>query len=469
MDVGACFSREQRDFLLRFLKPDQVILGRSDKMAYASDWTDVKVCEPMVVLLPRTTEETCRIFRYLYRENIPVVPNGGLTGLSGGGSVDLPGEVVVNLGKMNRILNVDLEGLCVEVEAGVTTEAIQQIAKEQNLFFPIDLAAKGSSQIGGNIATNVGGLTFIRYGGMREQVLGLEVVLPDGQLLDINTSLYKNNTGYDLKQLFIGSEGTLGVITKAILKLMVRPVNTSFACLATHCFKNVLGLLKHMRIKGKRFQSFEFFTKHAYELVRQYHRNLPKLFLETFPYYLLIEVEESSENFSETLEELFAEGYVVDGIVSESAQQYREIWSYRENITESLSQYGHVYKNDIALPLARLAEFVEKLEEFLLSANQTSWLKIVLFGHVGDGNIHLNYSSARDVGKDKFFRQVKKIEETVFKLLAEYRGSISAEHGIGILKRPYLHYSQSEQSIAIMKQIKQIFDPKNLMNPGKLL
>lgn len=437
--------------------------------AYGTDWTRVHKPNPIGVVLPASTQQVSQIVKFCQKHNIAMVPSGGRTGLAGG-AVASAGELVISLSRMNRIEKLDAVGLTAVVEAGVTTQALQEAAREIGLFFPLDLAAKGSCQIGGNIATNAGGVKFIRFGGMREQVLGVEVVLPNGDILDMNTGLRKNNTGYDLKQLFVGAEGTLGIITRATVKLAPPPRNLQVAVMATRTFGDILQIAQTCNLQGIQLTAFEFFTNVAHEIVLKYSPGAKTPFAEKSPFYVLLEVEEGDQGRSvmePLLATIFEKGLIEDAVIGQSSAQFKELWGLRENITESIANHGHVRKNDISLAIDQLEMFVKDLEKEVLS-KAPSDMQLVLFGHIGDGNLHINYVGPKSEPFVDFQSRARKVEEQVFAILARYKGSISAEHGIGLLKKHDLLFSRSAAEIAMMQNIKRLFDPKNLMNPGKI-
>ncbi|MBP9708134.1 MAG: FAD-binding oxidoreductase [Oligoflexales bacterium] len=434
---------------------------------YALDWTKNYTANASAVVLPQTTEEVSRILAFCNAEKIAVVPSGGRTGLAAA-AVAHKGELVLSLERMNKILKIDLVGMYAEVEAGVLTQTLQEKALENGAFFALDLASKGSCQIGGNIATNAGGLKLIRYGGMREQVLGIEAVLADGRVLDMNTTLRKNNTGYDLKQLFIASEGTLGVITKASLRLVPQPKALNLACLALKKFEDILAVLELVHKERQTITAFEFFSQAALDRVC-YAQKKSSPFDTSYPYYALLEIEQeqsSLEGFENLLSKFFEQELVADGVLATSQSEFHRLWSYRELISESVTVGNHVYKNDIALPVEELARFVAELD--LVLAKAPSDIKMIIFGHIGDGNIHLNYLSGKLEDFSEFMKKTKKLEADVFSLLKKYRGSISAEHGIGLLKKNELSVSKSDLEVDYMRQIKAIFDPNGILNPGKV-
>jgi FAD/FMN-containing dehydrogenase len=444
--------------------PEKIILDPEKAKAFGGDWTKEYTPSPLGVVFPETTEEVSQILKLCSERNQKVVPSGGRTGLAAG-AVARVGELVLSLERMNRILSLDPVGLVIETEAGVPTQKIQMAAKEAGLFFPLDLAAKGSSHIGGNCATNAGGLKFIRYGGMREQVLGLEVVLADGTILDMNSSLRKNNTGYDLKQLFIGSEGTLGVITRTTLRLVGAPKNQGLLLVGVSDFQKLLQILEASHKANLPLTAFEIFSQKAYEFVQSYG-GVEKPLDQTYPYYALIEVEYESLNpLGGFFEALFEKNLVEDGTLGDSSRSFEALWALRERITESVGAQCIVRKNDISVPIPRMGDFVADLHRIYQNPRYQAF-SLVIFGHLGDGNIHLNHAAPK--GTPGFFETIESLEQEIFSCLKTYKGSISAEHGIGLIKKKDLSFSRSPLEIEMMVRLKKTFDPKNILNPGKI-
>ncbi len=445
-----------------------VVTEPKELQVLGCDWTKIFTVDPLAAVFPGSTEEVSAVMKLCHENRVSVVPSGGRTGLAGG-AVAGNKEVVISLKRMTKIEPVDRVGLTVQCEAGVTTQAVQEAASAAGLFFALDLAAKGSSHIGGNIATNAGGLKLIRYGGMREQVLGLEVVLPDGSILDMNSRLRKNNTGYDLKQLFIGCEGTLGIVTRATLRLMAKPRHVQLSCIAVRDFSDITKILTISNMQGATITAFEFFTDVAHGIVLQHAQGARTPFQQRAPFYVILEVEDAAGGVSvmePLLEKLYEEGVCLDAVIAQNSAQFKELWSLRENITESLSAHGHVRKNDISLPIDMLDAFIRELMDEVAKAPKD--IEVVLFGHIGDGNLHINYVGPRSGDKNKFQDAARKVEERIFALLPKYRGSVSAEHGIGLLKKKDLGLSRSEAEINLMRGIKDLLDPAGIMNPGKI-
>jgi FAD/FMN-containing dehydrogenase len=361
---------------------------------------------------------------------------------------------------MHKILTIDTIGMTISAEAGAVLENLALKAEEKGLLYPIDLAAKGSCQLGGTIATNAGGLTFIRYQGTRQNVLGLEVVLADGTVLNLNRELYKNNTGYDLAQWFIGSEGTLGVITKATMRLVTRPKNLVTSTLAVGDAQSMLAILAKAHQWGYPIHAFEFYCQKSLELVLKTHPQTPRPFTETSSYYLLVTWECSDHTLVQGfLTDCLELGLIIDAVVADSHQTAANLWSIRENISESLSKH-RIHKNDISLPVRQLAHFLDNLD------HSSQALSIFAFGHLGDGNIHLNYLATGD--EESFQQALTKIETSVSNYLQRYRGSISAEHGIGLLKKHHLKFARSPLEIQLMLNLKKQLDPSGILNPGKI-
>lgn len=447
----------------------QLITNYTQMLYYAKDWTKEYEPDPLAVCFPENTEQVCQLLRYAYRHKIPVVPSGGRTGLAAG-AVANKKELVISMMKMNKILQIDIKGLSIEVEAGAITQNVQEAAKTAGLFFPLDLAAKGSCQIGGNIATNAGGLKFIRYGGMREQVLGLEVVLADGKILNMNSQLRKNNTGYDLKQLFIGSEGTLGIITKATLKLAPLPKGHSVLLVACSDFKDLHEILAMCHKEGLSLSAFEFFSQKAHETVLGHFSSIKTPFARLYPYYGLIEVDSADKEHRELatfFEKIFDLKLASDGFLADDQSSFEKIWQLREFITESIGASYLVRKNDISVPIQQLPSFVFDVCHIRSQVSE-SGIDMILFGHMGDGNVHINYVGPSSMDKKQFFKLSEELEQSIFKIVRSYNGSISAEHGIGLIKRKDLCYSRNQEEIFLMKQIKQVLDPLNILNPGKI-
>jgi FAD/FMN-containing dehydrogenase len=450
-----------RDFPADFITTDP-----GDLATYGRDWTTVFAPSPSAVALPRSTLEVSRLLRLSAEHKVPVVPSGGRTGLAAG-AVAAHGELVLSLERMRRMDPVDLLGATVRVQAGVITEAVHQHAAVHGLTWPIDFASKGSSHVGGNIATNAGGVKVIRYGLTRQWVLGLEVVLASGDVLELGGALEKNNTGVDLRHVFIGSEGTLGIITEATLKLTRPPEKIDVFLFAVPDLASVLALFRETRKGPFGIMAYEFFTEKCFERVRR-HRSVVTPLSAPSDYYVLIEVERGEPAALETwTASLFEHGLVTDGTLAQHSRQAADLWALREGIGESLAATGVPHKNDIALPIRELEGFCAELEG-LFERQYPGW-EIALFGHIGDGNLHVNVMKPDNLDRAEFLRKTKEADRAIFALVKKHHGSISAEHGIGLLKKDYLGYSRTPEEIALMRGMKRLFDPKNLLNPGKIL
>jgi FAD/FMN-containing dehydrogenase len=452
--------------IARDLPADLLSTDPADLAAYGRDWTKVIEPAPSAIALPRSTAEVARLCRLCSENGVPIVPSGGRTGLAAG-AVAARGELVVSMERMRRMDPVDVLGATVRVQAGAVTEAVHQHAAAHGLTWPVDFASKGSSQVGGNIATNAGGVKVIRYGLTRQWVLGLQVVLASGEVLELNGALEKNNTGLDLRQLFIGSEGTLGIITEATLKLTRPPEALRVFLFAVPDLAGVLALFREARQGPFVIMAYEFFTEKCLARVRR-HRKVKEPLSAPSDYYVLLEVERGEPEALEAwIASLFEREIVTDGTLAQHSSQAAELWTLREGISESLTATGLPHKNDVALPIAELAGFCAELERFFESS-YPGW-EIALFGHIGDGNLHVNVMKPDDLDRAEFLRRTREADPAIFSLVKKHKGSISAEHGIGLLKKDYLGYSRSAEEMALMRAIKRVLDPRNLLNPGKIL
>jgi FAD/FMN-containing dehydrogenase len=451
-----------RDFPADFLSFDP-----SDLATFGRDWTKVHEPRPSAIAQPRSTAEVSRLLALCAAHRVPVVPSGGRTGLAAG-AVAARGEVVVSLGRMRRMDEVDVLGGTVRVQAGAVTEEVHRHAAAAGLTWPVDFASKGSSQVGGNIATNAGGVKVIRYGLTRHWVLGLEVVLASGEVLELNGALEKNNTGLDLRQLFIGSEGTLGIITEATLKLTRLPGKLDVFLFAVPDLAGVLALFREARMAGPFvITAYEFFTEKCMARVKR-HRSVRAPFADASEYYVLLEVERGEpEALDAWIADLFERGLVTDGTLAQHAGEAASLWTLRESISESLSATGLPHKNDVALPIKELPGFCAELES-VFESRYPGW-EIALFGHIGDGNLHINVMKPDAMDKAAFIAKTHEADHAIFTLVKKYQGSISAEHGVGLLKKDYLGYSRAPAEITLMRAIKGVLDPLGIMNPGKIL
>jgi FAD/FMN-containing dehydrogenase len=452
----------------QILDPARVLDDPSSLHDYGRDRTRVHEPAPSLVLFPKTTEEVVRIAEYCARERLPIVPSGGRTGYAGA-AVAAHGEVVVSMGKMDRILGIDLESGCVEVEAGAILENVQHAVAETGMYLPLDFAARGSAQIGGCIATNAGGLKVIKYGMTRELVLGLEAVFGRGQVLRLNTSLHKNNSGYDLKQFLVGAEGTLGIVTRATMQIVPQPKRLNVGLIALSRLADTPPVLKEARLRSLDLTAAEFFTGACLEAVMAHLPQMRSPFPIRYPCYLLIEIDEGEHDGQLTafLEHVSGIPGIEDATVATSPQSFRELWALRENISESIGTLGLVHKNDIAVPVSSMPAFVGALES--LVRERYRGLDVLLFGHIGDGNVHVNVIDRTSKDAAGFETRVEELDTALCELIQSYNGSISAEHGIGLLKKRLLHLQRDPVQIELMKAIKHTFDPANIFNPGKIV
>jgi FAD/FMN-containing dehydrogenase len=449
------------------LDPDQLALHAAEQ------WGTWRGRAPLL-LRPASTGEVATLLDLCQAYLVPVVPQGGNTGLVGAGVPDGSGRMaVLSLARMNRIRDVDPLNDTITAEAGCVLEAVQNAAARAGRLFPLALGAQGSCQIGGNVASNAGGVNVLRYGMARSLVLGLEVVLADGRIWDGLRSLRKDNTGYDLKQLFIGAEGTLGVITAAVLRLVPCPRERQTAWLAVGSPRAAVELLALFRERlGETVSSFELLAGDCVELVLRYLPGARPPLARGAPWHVLAEVAWSlSEGLGAQLEQVLEEALrrklIHDGVIAASEAQRRQLWALRENPTEAMAHEGVVLRHDIAVPVSRVPDLIERGAAELLRA--IAGIRIMPFGHVGDGNIHYNLLQPRDMAGEAFYARRDEVQKMVFDLVEALGGSISAEHGIGRLKRAELARRKSPVELALMRQLKTALDPKGILNPGAVI
>jgi FAD/FMN-containing dehydrogenase len=417
------------------------------------------------------------ILRWCDANGVPVVPQGGNTGLSGGATPDTSGQaIVLSLTRLNKIRQVDVQNNTIEVEAGVTLLQVQEAARTAGRLFPLSLAAQGTCTIGGNLATNAGGVQVLRFGNARDLCLGLEVVTALGELWDGRKGLRKDNTGYDLRSLFIGSEGTLGVITAAVLKLFPLPAAQVAAFVATPNATSAVSLLQLAQAGlGATLTAFELVSCACLDLVKKHSSNARNPLSESSPWYVLIEVsdQESEAHAMRGLERLLEaaieQGLATDAAVSASLSQFKSIWALREDISEAQGAEGKAIKHDISLPISRIPEFLASTDAALI--NSFPSVRLICFGHLGDGNLHYNLSPALgyEGGAEKFTELEGPINRVVHDAVVAHGGSISAEHGLGVLRRDESARFKSAVEMRLMKAIKDALDPRGLLNPGKVL
>lgn len=454
------------DKITQIVAPPQLLQDAESALQYGRDWTRVATPCPCAVVLPNSVEQVQALVNLANAEQLAIVPSGGRTGLSGG-AVAANGELVLALDRLNRIEDFNPVDRTVTCGAGLVTAQLQQYAEQQGLFYPVDFAASGSSQIGGNVATNAGGIKVIRYGMTRDWVAGIKVVTGGGELLELNNGLLKNNAGYDLRHLFIGSEGTLGVIVELVMRLIPPPRDLSVMVLGAPDMPAIMQILATFRAELE-LTAFEFFSELALQKVCAL-QNLQRPCAETCNYYALLEFEHLRGNEAEQAMGLFEhcieQGWAQDGVISQSVAQARNLWRLREDISETISRWTP-YKNDLSVVVSRVPDFLTDVEA-LVSASYPDF-EIIWYGHIGDGNVHLNILKPDDLDTPEFQRCCNEVSKGVFDIVRRYRGSVSAEHGVGLLKRDYLSYSRSSAEIRLMQQLKLVFDPNSIMNPGKI-
>ena len=436
-----------------------VLTAPADTKPYFTDWRRQYSAPGECVVRPASTLEVSKVVALCAAEGIAVVPQGGNTGLVGGSvPTGARREIVLALGRMNRIRALDALNDTVTVEAGCVLAALQDAADQAGRLFPLSLAAEGSCQIGGNLSTNAGGVNVLRYGNAREQVLGLEVVLPDGRIWDGLRGLRKDNTGYDLKQLFLGAEGTLGVITAAVLRLYPKPAASATAWIAVQSPRDAVELLAALRERlGERISAFELVSRACLEAVLRHTRDLKDPLPAPHPWYVLAQLADSGATAE--LEERAAEALGGrEAVLAQSGEQARSLWRIRETIPEA--QFANV-KHDISLPISRIPDFVERAGRALREAYPGT--EIYCFGHVGDGNLHYN------VGPQRLLEERASVSRVVYDEVERLRGSISAEHGLGQLKREEIRAHKPALELELMRRLKSALDPHGLMNPGKVL
>ncbi|TNF13097.1 MAG: FAD-binding oxidoreductase [Pseudomonadales bacterium] len=443
--------------------------------SYLSDWRNAYRGQAAAVLRPGTTEEVAAAVRLCAQAGVALVPQGGNTGLCGGSIPDASGaQMVLSLTRLKRIREVDVANATITVEAGVILQQLQDAAAEVGRLFPLSLGAEGSCTIGGNLATNAGGTAVLRYGNMRDLALGLEVVLPDGRIWDGLRGLRKDNTGYDLKQLFIGSEGTLGIITAAVLKLFpaLRSLTTAWVALPSP--QAAVTLLGQMRgLCGDRLTGFELMSRQSLEFVLRHVAGASDPFAEGHPWYVLIELSDTQPDaalndlLEQGLGEAFEQALVLDAVVAGSQAQVEALWALREGISEAQNHEGPSLKHDISVPVSRIPDFIARTDRALQQA--FPGVRVVAYGHVGDGNLHYNISKPPGSDDAPFKAQAEAIMRVIYDSTLEDDGSISAEHGLGQSKRAAAQHYKAPLELELMRSIKQALDPAGLMNPGKLL
>ncbi len=460
---------------LRQAVGEQYVQSNGDLTAYEIDWRKRYHGKALAVVRPGTVDQVAAVLRLCAQHHTAIVPQGGNTGLVGGSTPDPSGDqILLSLTRLNGVRNIDPANLTMTVEAGCILQNVQAAAAEQDLLFPLSLAAEGSCTIGGNLATNAGGTQVLRYGSARDLCLGLEVVTASGEVWDGLSGLRKDNTGYDLRHLFIGSEGTLGVITAATLKLYPKPKAAMTAWVSLASVDAAVSLLQRAQATlGAGLTGFEMMNEFALSLVRKHFPDLQHP-LPAATWTVLLEQSDTEGEaharglFEQLLEQMLDEGIILDAAVAESISQSRTMWQLRESIPVAQAEEGLNVKHDISVSVSRIPEFVASTDAALAKA--FAGIRMVDFGHLGDGNLHYNVQAPVGADPAEFLaRNEKAINQIVYQSVAAHGGSISAEHGIGTLKLNSLLKYKSPVALGLMRQIKQALDPHNLLNPGRLI
>ena len=459
--------------LERLVGASNVLAGGESTAEYLKERRGRFASQTLGVVMPSTIDQVSELINFCRQNSLPIVPQGGNTGVCGG-AVSVKDSIIVNLARLNQIRKVDATGYTMEAEAGCILANLQVAAQAQDMYLPLSLGAEGSCQIGGNLSTNAGGVNVLRYGNTRDLVLGLEAVLPNGDVWNGLNTLRKNNTGYDLKNLFIGAEGTLGIVTAVVLKLFPMPVHRSTVLIAVESVDDAVELFSRTRRETSDFaSSFELMSRVCVEAA---FRNIPEcadFFDRPYPWYVLMELGDSTrEGISRQLNESFLEtafedGIIIDAVLAASEKQSQQMWRLREAIVEAQLYEGKSIKNDVSVPLTCITPFIERSISTLESL--IPGIRAFAYGHIGDGNIHLNLSQPRDMDGDAFFERWHEVTDIVHEITDELDGTFSAEHGIGLLKLREMTRYKSSVELEMMRSIKAAWDPDNIMNPGKVL
>jgi D-lactate dehydrogenase (cytochrome) len=461
--------------LIEILGREGLILSPGETEPYLVDHRNIYHGRALAVAVPGSVEEVSRLLAWCNDERIGVVPQGGNTGYCGGATPDESGgEIVLSLRRLTRIRSVDALNYSLLAEAGCTLHDVRTAAEEAARLFPLSLGSEGSCQIGGNVSTNAGGTSVLRYGMMRDLVLGLEIVLADGRILPCTQALRKDNTGYDVKSLFVGAEGTLGIITAANLKLFPQIRSSATALVAVPDIPSAVGLLSELRAaSGDRVSSFELISRIALELTARHIPGVTDPLEHPYPWYVLCELSSSQEDeaLAAVLERVLADALerslILDAAVAQSERERSQMWRLRETIPEAQRRDGASLKHDLSLPITGLAQFVERAAAWL-GANVPEG-RLIAYGHLGDGNLHFNLNQAPGADRKMFLAREPAVKRAVHDLVRDFGGSFSAEHGIGQLKIDELARYAPAVELDLMRAIKRALDPRGILNPGKVL
>ncbi|SDG60556.1 FAD/FMN-containing dehydrogenase [Onishia taeanensis] len=461
-------------FLTELMGESGVISETADTSRYTTDWSGERLGEPLLVARPRSTQEVAAIVGFCHRHQVPMVAQGGHTGLVGGALPDAERpELVISLERLNRIRDIDPLNFTLSVDSGCVLQTIKDAAAESDCDFPLSLGAQGSCQIGGNIATNAGGLNVLRFGMMRQLVLGLEVVLPDGRIWNGMHALHKDNRGYDLKQLFIGAEGTLGIVTGAMLKLFPKPETSRTALVAVPDVSAALALYAQARRSCcDLLCAFELIPRACLELALEAAPSLSDPLESAYPVYVLFEVAASGPvDLDAMIEHLFEkgmeDGHVLDGVLAANDTQANRLWQIREYMVEGQQHRGEHLRTDISLPISSLSEFYDEASRAMIARSPDT--EIIAYGHIGDGNLHFNLLPPPDLDLAAKQALLHELEGELFAIVERYQGSISAEHGIGRVKQAPFLDGLSDLERELITGLKTLFDPDDLMAAGRIL
>ena len=471
------------DQFIRICGDKYVLTSTEDKALHLTDWRGHYTGDALAVVKPKSTEEVAALVRLCHDHRIPIVPQGGNTSLCGGATPDDSGKaIIISMARMDQIRHFDRPSQSITVDAGCILEKIQDAATKEGLIFPLNFGSRGTCRIGGNLSTNAGGLNVLRYGNARSLCLGLEVVTPSGEVMNLLSPLKKDNTGYDLKNLFIGAEGTLGIITAATLQLFPEPKAMATSWAGVRDINAAIELLQRAQaISGGNVIAFELMPKSIIDNVRQFYPDVASPLEDVPPFSALIEIASTASSDAKPddqgqmplntqmemlLQDAFEDGLVNDATIAKNENQRQALWAIRELTPESEIKAGAAYKSDISIPLQHMQAFYHRAAEAAEAI--APGVKIFGFGHLGDGNLHYNLSIP-DAGHDDFMSVYPEFDDMITGLLKEYGGSISAEHGIGQKKKQMLAEAKDKTALSVMAAIKAALDPHNIMNPGKIL